>query len=189
MLNRATNVMSIFYMKKYLTLLLLLGMGSAVHAGGLSTRHQSSLQLTVDAARTTSTRVGNSYSISGNNVNTTHAISDGSGGTTTTYGGIGVNTYSSGVATPGSITGVQSNCSGSGASTSCSGAFSFSQAFTAGDSLTTATDQTVYTAGVAGTGAPGTINDSHDIVITGGTVGAGAGTQVTAQFVTEITAF
>ena len=45
------------------------------------------------------------------------------------------------------------------------------------------------TAGVAGTGAPGTITDGHDIVITGGTVGAGAGTQVTAQFVTEITAF
>ena len=188
MLNRATNVMSIFYMKKYLTLLLLLGMGSAVHAGGLSTRHQSSLQLTVDTARTTSTRVGNSYSISGNNVNTTHTVGSGDSAVTT-YGGIGVNTYASGVATPGTITGVQSNCSGSGTSTSCTGAFSFSQAFTAGDSLTTATDQTVYTAGVAGTGAPGTITDGHDIVITGGTVGAGAGTQVTAQFVTEITAF
>ena len=180
--------MSIFYMKKYLTLLLLLGMGSAVHAGGLSTRHQSSLQLTVDTARTTSTRVGNSYSISGNNVNTTHTVGTGNDAVTT-YGGIGVNTYTSGVATPGTITGVQSNCSGSGTSTSCTGAFSYSQAFTAGDSLTTATDQTVYTAGVAGTGAPGTITDGHDIVITGGTVGAGAGTQVTAQFVTEITAF
>ena len=175
-------------MKKLLPILLLLGFGSAVHAGGLSTRHQSSLQLSVDTARTTSTRVGNSYSISGNNVNTTHTVGSGDSAVTT-YGGIGVNTYSSGVATPGSITGVQSNCSGSGSSTSCSGAFSFSQAYVEGDSLTTATDQTVYTAGVAGTGAPGTITDSHDIVISGGTVGAGAGTQVTAQFVTEITAF
>ena len=176
-------------MKKLLPILLLFGLGSAVHAGGMSTRHQTSLQLTVDAARTTSTRVGNSYSISGNNVTTSHAVSDGNGGTTNVTGGLGVNTYASGVATPGTITGVQSNCSGSGTSTSCTGAFSYSQAFTAGDSLTTATDQTVYTAGVAGTGAPGTITDGHDIVITGGTVGAGAGTQVTAQFVTEITAF
>ena len=59
-------------MKKYLSILLILLGGSAVHAGGLSTRHQSSLQLTVEPARTISTRVGNSYSISGTNVNTTH---------------------------------------------------------------------------------------------------------------------
>ena len=176
-------------MKKLLPILLLLGFGSAVHAGGLSTRHQSSLQLSVDTARTTSTRVGNSYSISGNNVNTTHAISDGNGGTTTTYGGIGVNTYASGVATPGTITGVQSGCTGSGSSTSCTGAFSYSQAFTQGDSLTTATDQTVYTAGAAGTAAPGLITNAHTVTIAGGTAGSGAGSTVTGQFVSEVTIF
>ena len=169
-------------MKKLLPILLLFGLGSAVHAGGMSTRHQTSLQLTVDAARTTSTRVGNSYSISGNNVTTSHAVSDGNGGTTNVTGGLGVQTYASGVATPGTITAGQGTTNGTGS-------FSFQQSYTQGDALTAATDQTTYTAGVAGTGAPGTITDSHDIVITGGTVGAGAGTQVTAQFVTEITAF
>ena len=42
-------------MKKLLPLLLLFGFGTAVNAGGMSTRHQSSLQLTVDAARTIQT--------------------------------------------------------------------------------------------------------------------------------------
>ena len=62
-------------MKKYLSILLILLGGSAVR-GGLNTRHQSSLQLTVEPARTISwTRVGNTYSISGTNVNTSHTPS------------------------------------------------------------------------------------------------------------------
>ena len=55
-------------MKKYLPILLLLGLGSAAHAGGLSTRHQTSLQLSVDAARTITSRTANSYSVSGSGV-------------------------------------------------------------------------------------------------------------------------
>ena len=41
---------------------------SAANAGGLVTKHASSVQLTVDAARTTATRMGNSYSVSGSGV-------------------------------------------------------------------------------------------------------------------------
>ena len=39
-------------MKKFLPLLLLLGMGSSAYAGGIVSSHTSSVQLTVDAART-----------------------------------------------------------------------------------------------------------------------------------------
>jgi hypothetical protein len=169
-------------MKKLLPILLLFGLGSAVHAGGMSTRHQTSLQLTVDAARTTSTRVGNSYSISGNNVTTSHAVSDGNGGTTNVTGGLGVQTYASGVATPGTITAGQGTTNGTGS-------FSFAQNFTQGDSLTTATDQTVYTAGAAGTAAPGLITNAHTVTLAGGAAGSGAGSTVTGQFVSEVTIF
>ena len=47
---------------------MLLVTAGAPNAGGLVTRHQSSLQHTVDAARTTTTRIGNSYSVSGSGV-------------------------------------------------------------------------------------------------------------------------
>ena len=182
LLNIGRKVIGNFNMKKLLPLLLLFGFGTAVNAGGMSTRHQTSLQLTVDAARTTSTRVGNSYSIAGNNVTTTHSVSDGSGGTTTVTGGLGVHTYSNGVAVPGTITAGQGTTNGTGS-------FSFSQNFTQGDALTAATDQTVYTAGAAGSGAPGTITNAHAVVISGGSAGAGSGSTVTGQFVSEITVF
>ena len=170
-------------MKKLLPILLLLGFGSAVHAGGLSTRHQSSLQLSVDTARTTSTRVGNSYSISGNNVNTTHTVGTGNDAVTT-YGGIGVNTYTSGVATPGTITAAQVN--------NGTGSFSFAQSFTQADIAGTGSayadfgNVTVHTAGSTGTAVPGTITSGHATAIAGVNL---AGSSVTAQFVSEITAF
>ena len=182
LLNIGRKVIGNFNMKKLLPLLLLFGFGTAVNAGGMSTRHQTSLQLTVDAARTTSTRVGNSYSIAGNNVTTTHSVSDGSGGTTTVTGGLGVQTYSNGVAVPGTITAGQGTTNGTGS-------FSFSQNFTQGDALTAATDQTVYTAGAAGSAAPGLITNAHTVTIAGGTAGAGSGSTVTGQFVSEITVF
>ena len=55
----------------------------------------SSVQLTVDSARSTATRLGNQYSISGSNVGT----SDG-----TTAGMLTGGTVSSGVYSPGTIT-------------------------------------------------------------------------------------
>ena len=165
-------------MKKLLPILLLFGLGSAVHAGGMSTRHQTSLQLTVDAARTTSTRVGNSYSISGNNVTTSHTVGSGSAVT----GGLGVHGYTDGVAVPGTVTAGQGTTNGTGS-------FSFQQSYTQGDALTAATDQTTYTAGVAGSAAPGLITNAHTVTIAGGTAGSAAGSTVTGQFVSEITVF
>ena len=185
-------------MKKLLPLLLLFGFGTAVNAGGMSTRHQSSLQLTVDAARTIQTRVGNSYSISGTNVNTSHTVGTGNDAVTTT-GGLGVNSYSDkGVASVGTVAVTQSQgCSTTGGTTSCTGgSFSFSQSFTQGDSVAAASntwgDITTYTGGTAGTGVPGTIDNGHAITLEQGTNNAGtlgAGNSLTGQFVSEITIF
>ena len=185
-------------MKKFFPILLLLMAGSAVHAGGLSTRHQSSLQLTVEPQKTIQTRVGNSYSISGTNVITTHTPS--ASGSSAVDGGIGINSYSAttGVGTVGTITGVQNGCTGStsGSDLACSGSFSFAQSWQQGDSSSASAstwgDITTQSGGTAGTGAPGTITNGHTITINQGTSGAGtlgAGNSLTGQFVSEITIF
>ena len=103
-------------MKKFLPLIMLVMAGSAAHAGGIVTKHQSSLQHSVEAGYNSYTRMGNSYSISGTNVTTSHTPA--ASGSSAVSNGIGINTYSSttGVATVGSITGTQSG----------TGSFSFS---------------------------------------------------------------
>ena len=171
-------------MKKYLPLLLLFGMGSVVHAGGLSTRHSTSLQYTVDGGHTEYTRMGNSYSISGTNVTTTHGT-----GNDAVTGGLGVNTYSAstGVGSVGTITAGQGTTNGTGS-------FSFAQSWTIGDIAGTGSDHTDFgnvTAHAAGTAmssaaAPGTVTNAHVTTIAGNGT---AGSTATSQFVTEITAF
>ena len=166
---------------------MLLILPSAVTAGGLSTRHQSSLQLSIDGGGAEHTRMGASYSISGTNVTTTHGT-----GNDAVTGGLGVQTYAAtGVATPGTITAGQGTTNGTGS-------FSFSQSFTQADIAGTDStyadfgNVTTYTAGVVGTGDPGSITNAHVIDIDQGTNGAGsigAGSQITAQFVSEVTAF
>jgi hypothetical protein len=163
-------------MKKLLPLVMLLMTAGAANAGGIVTKHATSVQLTVDAARTTASRVGNSYAISGTNVGT----SDG-----TTAGMLSTGTISSGVYTPGTITANQLNATDGEA-------FSFSTSFTQGDALSTSapsvgavsnfSSQTSYAAGTAGDLA-GTIGQDGAIAITAG----GAGTSATGQFVSEIT--
>ena len=93
-------------MKKLLAILLLAGVSSPAMAN-LSIRHQSSLQHTVDAQQATYSRMGNSYSISGTNVTTTHTPAGD--GASAVSNGIGINSYNAttGVATVGSITGTQ----------------------------------------------------------------------------------
>ena len=155
---------------------MLLMTAGASHAGGLVTKHATSVQLTVDAARTTATRVGNSYAISGTNVGT----SDG-----TTAGMLSTGTISSGIYTPGTISANQLNATDGEA-------FSFSTSFTQGDALSTSaptvgqvsnfSSQTSYAAGTAGDLA-GTIGQDGAIAVTAG----GAGTSATGQFVSEIT--
>ena len=148
---------------------------SSANAGALTHKLSSSVQLTVDAAATNVTRLGNSYSISGNNV----ATSDG-----TTSGVISSGTITSGLYSPGTI-------SASQLSPTSGQAFSFSTAFTQGDAIPSAAvtvgdvanygNITSTTAGVAGSLA-GTLYTTGAITLTAG----GAGTNATGQFVSEL---
>ena len=161
-------------MKKFLPLLLLLGMGSSAYAGGIVSSHTSSVQLTVDAARTDASRIGSSFSISGSNIDTT----DG-----TTAGTVSAGTITSGVYSPGTIAATQ-DTAGS--------AFSFSQSYTEADDVLTSaptvgevslfSDQTSFAAGTAGDLA-GTVTSAGTVTVTAG----GAGTSAIGQFVSEIT--
>ena len=161
-------------MKKLSFLLLLASFaGSAAYADSIH-KIQSSVQLTVNSAATQATRIGNSYSISGNNVST----SDG-----TNSGAITTGSITSGIYDPGTITATQATAGE---------AFSFSASYTEADAvLTTAptvgavsafSNQTSNASGTAGTLA-GTIDTSGTMTLTAG----GAGTSATGQFVTELT--
>ena len=161
-------------MKKFIPLIMLLMTASAANAGGLVTKHASSVQLTVDAARTTASRIGSTFSISGSNIDTT----DGSTANTVSAG-----TITSGVYSPGTIAATQ-DTPGS--------AFSFSQSYTQGDAVPTSaatvgtvpnfSSTTSYTAGTAGDLA-GTVLTTGALTVTAG----GAGSSATGQFVSEIT--
>ena len=161
-------------MKKFLPLLLLLGMGTSAYAGGIVSSHTSSVQLTVDAARTDASRIGSSFSIAGSNIDTT----DG-----TTTGTVSAGTITAGVYSPGTIAATQDTAGT---------AFSFSQSYTQADAVPTSapsvgavgnlSDQTSYAAGVAGHLA-GTVTSAGILTVTAG----GAGTSAVGQFVSEIT--
>ena len=161
-------------MKKAFIAIGMILMTSPVYAGGIVRKHASSVQLTVDAARATSTRIGSSFSISGSNIDTT----DGS-----TAGTVSAGTITSGVYNPGTIAATQ-DTAGS--------AFSFSQSFTQADAVPTSaatvgangnfSSLTSYTAGSAGDLA-GTVTSAGVLTVTAG----GAGTSGIGQFVSEIT--
>ena len=139
---------------------MLLLTAGASHAGGIVTKHTSSVQLNVDAARSTAVRIGDSYSAAGSNISVT------------TMGGVGgAGTYD--IHTAGN-----------------DWSFTESQtlkdavpttAVTTGDTPNFS-NITSYTAGTAGSLA-GTIDSGHSMSITAG----GAGTSAIGQFVTEIT--
>jgi len=153
---------------------MLLMTAGAANAGGLVHKMSSSVQLTVDAARTTATRLGSQYSVSGSNVNTT----DGN-----TAGTVSTGTITSGVYAPGAIAATQKTAGE---------AFSFSSSYLQGDAVPTSaptvgtvgnfSSQTSYTAGTAGSLA-GTVSTTGALTLTGG----GAGTSAIGQFVSEIT--
>ena len=161
-------------MRRLLPLVMILMAAPAANAGGLVHKMSSSVQLTVDSARTTATRLGSQYSISGSNVNTT----DG-----TTAGTISAGTLSSGIYAPGTISATQATAGE---------AFSFSSSYIQGDAVPTSaasvgavgnfSSQTSYAAGSAGDLA-GTISTGGAITLTAG----GAGTSAVGQFVSEIT--
>ena len=161
-------------MKRFLPFIMILMAAPAANAGGLVHTMSSSVQLTVDSARTTATRLGSQYSVSRSNVNTT----DGN-----TAGTVSAGTITSGIYAPGTIATTQATAGE---------AFSFSSSYLQGDAVPTAaptvgtvgnfSSQTSYTAGTAGTLA-GTIATDGGITITAG----GAGSTAVGQFVSEIT--
>ena len=161
-------------MKKVALLFAMSLMTTPAMAGGLVHKMSSSIQLNVNAATTTASRIGSSYSISGSGVNTT----DG-----TTAGTISTGTITSGVLAPGAIAATQASNGNS---------FSYSQSYTQADAVPTAaattgtvpnfSSLTSTSAGTKDTLA-GTINTSGAITLTAG----GAGTGAIGQFVSEIT--
>lgn len=135
----------------------------------------SSVQLTVNSAATQATRIGNSYSISGNNVTTT----DGS-----TSGAITAGSITDGIYDPGTITATQATAGE---------AFSFSTSFIEADTVQTtaptvgevsAFGSQISNAGGTAGDLAGTIDSSGTMSVTAG----GSGTTATGQFVSEITA-
>ena len=155
-------------------LFVMFSMVTPAYAGGLVTKHASSVQLTVDAARSTASRIGSSFSIAGSGVDTT----DG-----TTANTISAGTITSGVYSPGTIAATQDTPGN---------AFSFSQSYTQADAVPTAAPTvgqvpnfssiTSYTAGTAGDLA-GTVTSAGVLTVTAG----GAGTTAIGQYVSEIT--
>ena len=188
-------------MKKLLPILLLLG-SSSVYAGGMTTRHQSSLQSVQTPTITTTERIGNTYSISGTNVSTSYTYCSANCGenetptNTTVTGGIGRVSYNAdGTSTLNNVAASQGvvctdACNGNSPTYSSTGTFSFATSYTQADANTSdGTNKTVTAAATGATGAsvtPGTIKNGHEI-----TLGTGftAGTTVTGQFISEITVF
>ena len=161
-------------MKRILPFIMLMMAATPMAArADITSRMTSSVQLQVNAAATSMKRMGNSYSISGNNVDTT----DGTTANTVSAGAI-----SSGVYGPGTIAVVQDDPGES---------FSFTTAFTQGDAIDTTgpdigdisaySNQLSTAAGVQGNLA-GTVTSQGALTITAG----GAGTSATGQFVTEL---
>ena len=160
-------------MKKAVLLFGMLLMAAPANAD-LITKHSTSVQLTVDAAASQTTRLGSSYSVSGSNVSATLG----------------------GLTAPASATAAATMSGGTYTQTTDGSAFSFSQTFNQGDAIPTGTTVssgvvgslpaygtvTTTSGGVAGSLA-GTINSAGTMSLTAG----GAGTSATGQFVSEIT--
>ena len=161
-------------MKRFIPFAMILMTATAANAGGLVSKHASSVQLTVDSARTQATRIGSSFSISGSNIDTT----DGN-----TAGTVSAGTITSGVYSPGTISATQDTAGA---------AFSFSQSYTQADAVPNAaptvgavpnfSNTTSYTAGTAGSLAC-TVTSGGVLTVTAG----GAGSSAVGQFVSEIT--
>ena len=161
-------------MKRFIPLIMILmAAPTAANAGGLVHKMSSSVQLTVDSARTTATRLGSQYSVTGSNENTT----DG-----TTAGTVTAGTLSSGIYAPGTISATQATAGE---------AFSFSSSYLQGDAVPTSaptvgtvsnfSDLTSTSAGSVGTAAVAL--DNHTMTLTPGT---GTGNVLTGHFVVDL---
>ena len=169
-------------MKKVLPIIMLLMTGAAFAPAKADLVHKltTSTMLSVDGAVTSGTRIGSTYSVSGNNIKvaTDNHFGKLTAGTATAAATLDVGAY-------------EMNTSGS--------AFSFTESWTQGDAVNAigagvdvtsgvVADMPAYgevttsSGGVAGTLA-GTITSAGVMTITAG----GAGTDATGQFVSELT--
>ena len=169
-------------MKKVLPIVMLLMTGAAFAPAKADLVHKltTSTMLSVDGAVTSGTRIGSTYSVSGNNMKVATDAHFGkmTAGTATAAATLDVGAY-------------EMNTSGS--------AFSFTESWTQGDAVNAIGagvdvtsgvvadmpaygEVTTYSGGVAGTLA-GTITSAGVMTITAG----GAGTDATGQFVSELT--
>ena len=169
-------------MKKFLPIVMFLMTGAAFAPAKADLVHRltTSTQLSVDGAATVGTRIGSTYSVSGNNIKvaTDQHFGKLTAGTATAAATLDVGAY-------------EMNTSGS--------AFSFSESWTQGDAVNAigagvdvtsgvVADMPAYgqvttqSGGVAGTLA-GTITSAGVMTLTAG----GAGTDATGQFGSELT--
>ena len=167
-------------MKRFLPIIMLLMAAPMSARADLIHRLTTSTQLSVDGAATQASRIGSTYSVSGNNI------------TAGTMGGL---TKSSG---DNAATAAATQTQGSYSVTTAGSAFSLTESFTMGDAVApigTGVDVsagivadmpafgnvTTQSGGVAGSLA-GTITSAGVMTLTAG----GAGTTATGQFVSEI---
>ena len=167
-------------MKRYLPIFMLLMAAPMAARSDLTHRLTTSTQLSVDSAATQATRIGSTYTVSGNNI------------TAGTMGGL---TKASG---DNAATAAATQTQGAYTVTTAGSAFSLTESFTMGDAVApigTGVDVsagivadmpafgsvTTQSGGVAGSLA-GTITSAGVMTLTAG----GAGTSATGQFVSEI---
>ena len=168
-------------MKRILPLIMLLMAATPMAArADIIHRLTSSTQLTTDGALSSASRIGSTYSVSGNNVKVVE------------------NAQFGGLTAPGSATAAATQIQADYDVNTAGSAFSFSESFVYGDTVdadgTTVADDgnvtalpafgntTTTSGGVPGTLA-GTITSAGVMTLTAG----GAGTSATGQFVSEIT--
>jgi len=145
-------------------------------------RMSSSVALSVDAAQTSVSRVGTTFSVSGNNVTTTVTPSGGSAGASL-----------GGLVAPASATAAATVVVPDATQTVAGNAFSYTSSLTAGDAINTTAPSTGAVAAysnqystAAGTDGDlaGSVTSAHAF---SGVSAGGAGTTATSQFVTELT--
>ncbi len=171
-------------MKKAFLLFGMILMSSSVARADIHHRMTTSAALTVDAAATSVTRAGNTFSVSGNNVTTTVTPSGGSAAAS--LGGISAV----------SNTGVATFVVPDATQTTAGNAFSYTASVTTGDAIGSApstgavaaySNQYSTAAGTAGDIA-GQVTSAHGFGTSAAAPTAGgAGTTVTTQFVSELT--
>ena len=171
-------------MRKVFLLFGMILMSGSVARADIHHRMTTSSALTVDAAATSVTRSGNTFSISGNNVTTTVTPSGGSAAAS--LGGISAV----------SNTGVATFVVPDATQTTAGNAFSYTTSVTTGDAIASApstgavaaySNQYSTAAGSAGDLA-GQVTSAHGFATGDSAPSAGgAGTTLTTQFVSELT--